>query len=1016
MKFCKDSSKPSAICLAICLLVSLIQLVAVSDLRADEPAEKFLNALRERGYFQAALHYLDGAGQSAVVPEDFRKRVAFEKAKILIDSVASIRKSDEISKRLDQADQLLTQYASSVSDPIETTEVNKIQANVRYFRGRNYLKQASLDRTGAAQKPELYGQAKKFLGDAVPKFRQVQKSQRDQIENFQIDPEDPNSDEQLRQLQASYVDTRLKIPVAMEKYALSFEGNDNEKKNKLVEAGKEFEAVAKLYDQRFVQGQMATAFAAKCFQQAGDNGKSFELLKKVFDYPNAPKLLVLEGLNVGVETWPAIEPYPFKEVIEAAEQPVALLTRRDKSNPAWLRIQLELARAKHEQSVAVKKEDSKASSRLKKEASRLAREVARKRSPHSKLAAEMLGGWGVSVTAAEPEMETAAVSSKATSFEDAKQKSKDIVEPLSQQLTELGKLQREVARMSYGAGKSNKELEVEKLKASVNKRADLALAMLAQAVRMANDETSRADLNNVRYLQAYSHFAKGRYDSAAVIGKFLMEKYPTIEWSQQAAGLMVRSYERMFDAATGPARESARGKVIESANGMLNRWPESAESSSASVSATRVAVIDEDFEAAKDFFSKIPQDSPNRAALAARLGQQIWGDRKTAADETAKQTATENAKGFLAIASEEADPATMDFSTGVAWLYYIDACRETGDVDTAVARAEALLQGIDANEVVGKNPKYRQSVYNSTLNAYLEAIKTKPDFKKWTGKARGVIERLAGEAKGDPKALENVSRIYRKMARDLKDKFESLSNINEKQNFADGLKSFFSGIGSGAKDGKTRLWAGSTLLSIAESLKMGGGEEKGKELAAEAISLLDAAKKAGFGNDKGLELNYQHQLALAQRSSGNYEASISSFEKILEKTNGLNLQIDAAKTLLMWGVDKKDTKALTSSMNGRGQYRDPKTKKVRKRIWGWKTLVSLTRSKESFREQFRECEYNSVLCRLRYGEIANSKKAIESAKGELEKALKRFDDLAIGAWKNKYDQLLKDLDSALKRL
>jgi len=291
---------------------------------------------------------------------------------------------------------------------------------------------------------------------------------------------------------------------------------------------------------------------------------------------------------------------------------------------------------------------------------------------------------------------------------------------------------------------------------------------------------------------------------------------------------------------------------------------------------------------------------------------------------------------------------------------------------------------------------------------------SKPDPQNWINKSKIVIEKMGSEAAGDSAALANVSRVYRKVARDMKDHFESLPDLAEKETFAKSLQSFFSGIGSVAKDAKTRLWAGSTLLGIAESLKFEGGDAQARTLASEAIALLDAAKKAGFGKDKALELNYQHQLALAQRGSGDFEASVNSFEKILEQSNGLNLQIDAAKTLLLWGIEKKNKQALTSSMNGRGSYRDPKTKRKRNRIWGWKLLVNLTRNKEKLIEQFRECEYYSVLCRFRYGEIANNSKAISSAYGELQKALKRFDNLAVGPWKKKYDQLLKDLEAAAK--
>jgi hypothetical protein len=1015
MGSCKDFYKPSLKWRAAVFVFGLSLFAPVAALQAQEPAQKFLDALRERGYFDVAIHYLDGAGESAAVPEAFRKKVPFEKAQILIDSVGSIRNPDEQEKRLNEADGLLTEYANSVSDPVEATEVKKIQANVRYFRGRNYINQASLDKTKSARKKELFGLANQLLGDAVPKFREVQNAQREQIENFQIDPEDPKSDENLRRLQASYVDTRLKVPVAMEKFALSFGDDQAQRKQKLVEAGNEFEAVAKLYDQRFVQGQMAKAFAARCFQKAGDFARSFELLKEVFDYPTPPKALVREGLVIGIETWPNIEPYPAKDVVEATEQPVMLLSRQEKANPMWLRIQLELARAKHLQSVAVKAEDSALSKQLKRDASRMAREVARKRSPYSQMAADLLAEWGVSVEAAGDEV-AKTVTATATSFDDARQKAKDLVSNLSGSLTDLGKAKRNLSTITDAAQKSTEQMKVDQMQKAVNAKADISLSLLSQAVRFADKETNRADLNNIRYLQAYSHFAKGHYLEAAVIGKFLMEKYPTIEWSQQAAGLMVRSYERMFDSANGPAKLSARNNVIKGATAMMELWPDSADSSAAAVSATRVAVLDADFVAAKRFFQKVPEDSPNRPSLASRIGQDVWGQRKLAATDADKMKTTETAKHFLAIAVEDSDPASMNFSTAVSALYYVDACRETGELDQANALVDGVLENLDSNQAIGKSAKFRQAVYNSSLNVYLDSLGSQGDADKWIAKAQSVVERMGAEAAGDSAAQQNVSRVYRKIARDLKTQFESKPNINEKQAFADSLKSFFAGIGSVAKDGKTRLWAGSTLLSIAESLKIEGADAKGKELAAQAIKLLELAKQAGFGDDQGLELSYQHQLALAQRGSGDYATAVKSFEAILEKANGLNFQIDAAKTLFMWGVEANDANALTKSMNGQGQYRDKKTKKTRKRIWGWKTMVGLIRNNEKLREQFRECEYYSVLCRLRYGEIKNSVKAIDSAKGELEKALKRYPDLAVGVWKSRFEQLKKDLDSAKKQL
>jgi len=770
--------------------------------------------------------------------------------------------------------------------------------------------------------------------------------------------------------------------------------------------------VAKLYDQRFVQGRMSKAFGARCFQQAADYTKAAELLKEVFSYPDPPKMLVREGLNVGVKTWPNIEPYPAKDVIAAADQAVSLLNRREKTDPGWMRIQLELARAKYERSVALKVDNSSASSNLKREASRLARPIARRRNPHSKLAAEMLSGWGISIEAAGDEPVAVVSTTPATSFDDAKEKSKALIVPLSDQLREVTAAKRKMSKMSDAAAKSDQQLEVERLQAAINQRADQSLQMLSQAVRFSNKETPRAEMNNVRYLQAYCYFAKERYADTAVVGRFLLEKYPTIEWSQQTAGLMVRGYERMYDSTTDDVRETAKRKVIDAASAMMAAWPDSKESAAAAVSAARVAVNDGDFEAAKGFFEQIPASSPTRGQLASRIGRQIWTSRKNAADDQERQEKTQRARDFLAIAAENADPATMNFSDAVANLYYIDACRETGDLDQAISRIDGLMGNLDANPAINESAEFRQSVYNASLNVYLEALRSKPDVQTWIDKSKVVIEKMSAEAVGNPAALKTVGDVFRRVASDLKAQFESLP-MNDREAFATSLNSFFAGIGSVAKDGKTRLWAGSTLLGIAESLKLEGFTEKAKELSGEAIALLKSAEKAGFGKDKALERSYQVQLALAQRGSGDYSAAVSSFEKILESSNGLNIQMEAATTLLMWGIDGKDPKALTSSMNGRGDYRDPKTKKMRKRIWGWKALVGYTRGKEKLRGPFKECLYNSVRCRFEYGKIANSSKAIDSALSELNKALKRFEFLRTGGtWKNKFDQLLKDLQAA----
>ncbi len=981
-----------------------------SDLRAEEPAEAFLAALRQRGYFDEALLYLEHATTSKVVPESFQKTIPFERAQILIDSIRQVRDPKKQESRLDEADKLLARYAASVTDPVKATDVLKRRSLVKYIRGRNYLTQSGSKLATGDKKKQLAQQARQLLGDAVTQYQEIKTSQADQIENFVIDPEDPDSNDKLAALRGEYVRNRLRIPEVMETYALTFDEESSERKAEMLKAATEFEGVAKAYDEKFGEGRMAKAFSARCYQQAGETSKAGDALKEVFEYPAPSARLQRAGLLVGIDTWPKLENYPADVVIRAAETPLGLLDRKERRSPTWMRVRLELARAKRVKSEQVKSEDSAMSRKLATEGSRLAREVARSRTQHSEAAAKLMNEWGVSITAATVSAEPV---EPPKSFVEAKDRGKAMVADLEAMLKESAKLEREVARLVDGVDKDNKAQQLQESRASIEQRADATLELFRMALKLAQSDTPRVDRNNIRYLQAYCYFAKGRHEEAAVIGRFLLRKYPTIDWSQQAAGLMVRSYEKLYDAADPADKASVFSQVSDGATLVMDRWPDGAGVASAAVAATRVAVLEKRFDQANDFFDRIPVQSTARAALASRLGQQVWSSRKNADEDTKKQLAAQ-AKNFLDIAVGSKDPAEMDFYTAVSALYLVDANRELGDIDEAVGQAESLLGAIKSNKALGSNARFRQSAYNATLNTYLAAMRGKSDKQAWIDKSKDVIGIMSVEAAGDPNAQKMVSAVYRKIAGDLRSEFEALPSLAAKQSFADSLKSFFGDIGSVAKDAKTRLWAGSTLLGIAEMLALEGGAEKAKEISSKAISSLESAREAGFGNDPKLELNYQHQLALAQRGSGQYDKAVASFQQILEKSSAINVQMDAAKTLHIWGVNQKDPQALTRAIMGTGKYRDPETKKEKKRIWGWKTITSITRKNEKYRAIFREALYYSILGRFRYGQIKQNKKAVESALKELENALKRFDDLDVGAWKTKYDQLHSDLKKAAR--
>ena len=66
-------------------------LIPDSVSHAEEPAEEFVRALIDERFYDVAADYLEKAQNSDLVPEDFRAKIPYERAKILVRSAASDR-------------------------------------------------------------------------------------------------------------------------------------------------------------------------------------------------------------------------------------------------------------------------------------------------------------------------------------------------------------------------------------------------------------------------------------------------------------------------------------------------------------------------------------------------------------------------------------------------------------------------------------------------------------------------------------------------------------------------------------------------------------------------------------------------------------------------------------------------------------------------------------------------------------------------------------------------------------
>lgn len=1008
---------------------------------AEEPAREFLEALRtdEHPYFDIAIEYLASLENSDLVSDEFKSALPFERAQTLIGSTTKLRDLAIVEKRLDEAQQLLTSYA----DANQSLEVNartlEYRGNLLYQRSGIYLKQSESDRLTSSEKDELFEKARGNLEQSLESYNSAKAQIRrlidpDSPDAVRIDPQDPSTRRRRDQFQTTYAQVRFRVPSVIERLAETYSEGDPNRKRYLQSAAAEYQKVYDAYP-KYMAGLNACVSSARSNQKLDDHESAIELLNDIFTLGNNSvfKPVKLKAYVLATESWQAMKPYPYNEVIRRLEPAVKVLNRVDLRNPDWLRVKLELGIAKKAKSVEIKQKGGPTASsdadKMERAAGKILRDVARVPNPSRDRAKELMADWGIRFgSVAESDSKAPAT------FDDARQKGRDLIGDIEVSLAEVKKLRQRLASEKDPAKKAELKPQYDEAVQAVSGQTKSALELFDLALSLADDSTVRADINNVRYLQSYCYFAAEQYFESALISEFLLAKYPTVEGTKQAMALMIRSYAILLDAAKDKDKAFERRKLENACVTVVDRWPGSNESGAAASTMTRLALNEKDFVTAQKYFEQIPSSASYRDAIGVRLGQTMWFDYKAKlkalggqAEPAELAQQLKDSRRYLSEGLKNADVQSLDYETALGALLLVDVFLKSGEVNKAINRLEdaaiAPLDLVKQKHPVVTNTSsaglYRREAYKTAVKAYLAAMEGSTDQQKWIDKAGGVIKAMRDEVKAsnDPADRARVTAIYQLIAKELKENFESISVPAEKQKFSGSLASFLGAIEKESADARTVLWAGSTLLGVAESLSQSGLDATA--LFSQAVSALTRAESIGFAGDpqeKAMSMELKRQRALAERGRGKFEAAVDQFAEILaESSSSLTVQLDAAETLQAWAKSTSRPKGYVEAIKGAKAVKDPKTKRMKKLIWGWERIAKATRSNIKFRTTFYKSLYHIAECRMEYGLLEDNQKAIVSAGNEIANERRRDPTFNGNAqWKAKFEALEVRIKEATK--
>jgi len=991
---------------------------------ADEPAEKFVTALAENGYFDVAIEYLDGAQGDDLVNESYRARIPFEKAKVLILSIPSERNADRREEKLNEADRLLSSYSQQLVDEDRKLEVVEIGANIKIKRAESFIAQSDNQRLTANEKQDIRQKAQTLLDSARKQYQQARETLRTRIQNYQIDPEDPQSLTKKKSLQSSYIRVRTKLPLVTELIADTMPAESADRKKMLSEAVKENQDV---YDDYSKQGAVfvfeSAINGARAAQKSGDHKTTLSMLENVFFLGDgtAERRLKKSAMLVAVDSWNTLEPYPFESVVKLLEKPIGLLNRNEVRDPQWQRLQLEFGKAQLLTAAALKEAgggDNAAKSReLNRESGKMIRKVARAPGPYRDDARALIEQFNLSFAEQADEVNAQEIKT----FVDAKEKGSEMISEIADLQNEISQAKRALPTITDATKKAETMAMVTENSQALLSKTDAALNLYEKALSLATDDTARADINFIHYQRTICLFFQDKPLQSAIIGEFLLDKYPSVDWSKQASAYIINGYSSLLESAPADDRGYEIKKLKLACREICARWPGSDEASRAASKMTEIAIKGDDVATAEEFFEQISQSWPAKNPLAAALGQKLWFNFRTKNDLSEEQRQAALVKtNKLLTDSINANSGDIDYITANSALSLVDILLEQKKFDAALKRLEtervAPLDLVKQKHPAISNPRYaeryRRNTYLTALKAYLGSLSGGASFETTIEKATGIIAALKSdlESSNDPKAATKLTSIYQSVAQQLEEQFQSLETLEQRKKFAAGLSTFLGTIERQSTDAPTVVWSAQILLNTASALAQQGATAEADPMFKQAVSALDRAEKIGI-QDARLKLTLRQLRALALRGSGDFKGAVDTLVELLKEQSAVNLQIDAAETLQMWGKAESNKDAYAKAMMGTGRYKDGKREK--NAVWGWRKMVQITRGKDKLNEIYRTALYNSVKSRFEYGVLVKNKKAIESSISEVEKSLQRFEFLKTGPWSKKFDDLVAEMKSNL---
>ncbi len=978
--------------------------------RAAERAREFVAGLRERGYYDTAIEYLEVVKNNPNVDAEFKQSIDYEAGVILIEMSRSGQAKAVREKTLADAwerfDKFLKQHERHPKADAARTQL----ANLLVERGRLKVDLSDNPRNSSEKKEKLRSEARELYEQAKGIFKELEDKCLKAHRKFPklIPKGDTEQQEARDEVRRNLLQNRLLIASVTAELAKTYKpGSEGYKREMNAAAAKYKEFYEKYGTRGILAGFYARAWEAECYKNLKEPKKAWETLTDLDELSDdIPAFRTAKNKGRALQMEVGVDPKlkKYKECVGIYEE-WDKVSAGERKTPDGLTIQYFGGKAKFFR--ATKDTDEELTDKIKKklliEAKKHFQYVAREPGDHQANAKKAL----IELSGAKPPEDE---DDTPTTFVEAFNAAKD----------EMNLLQ-------------DPKLDDAK-KAEIQQK---VIDFFRLALRLKTDKTTVNELNVVRYYLTYMYYTTGRYYEAAIVGEFLATRYPEGVGAKQGSKIAMASYLNLYNEASKKKDETAKADSGFESRGLervakyiANRWAGQPEADEAWMMLVRNAVIEGDLGKALINLQKVPEKSPRRGEAELMTGQAIWSAYLKESDKPEGERPEQGRLDMMKLRAQQTLEAGIDRMQKTEQVDYtlVASILSLAQIYIGSGQPEKAIEWLDKPKIgamtlvkkkdpVTNRGSFRTETYKAALRAYVSMQQLDKAEDAMLG-----LEKSIG--KGDAAKL---TKIYISLGRQLekaRDRLRNEGKPNEASKVERGLELFMTKISTRAKGNtfSSLNWVAETFLRRAqENVILTEGKELSKDAkdyyekaAATYAKILELCEAdPAFAPSPNAPASIRIRRARCLRQLGKYKEAMDLLVEILKKSPTMvDGQKEAAYTYQAQGQENADWYLLAI----KGGRKAKKEGRIILLVWGWGKIATRVIKSEKHQGVFYEARYNLALCRFRRAQKLTGSQRTET----LNQAVKdiralhmirpllgkevppKKEDPAYGAWYAKY--------------